>query len=168
MTDALLLAAVLAQGFHGVATAHDESTVSAFDPQVQDLSKRDEPPMLGVHWSREVAGSHASRELATSPQVRASRSPLMTNHGGKIMPSDGHKAIFWGTSWSGTPGDKITGMDSSTRAGTTRTTRRPTPSTPAATARSAPVPPIRATGSTLRRPRAARAPRRSSPRCASR
>jgi hypothetical protein len=35
----------------------------------------------------------------------------MTYHGGVIMTSATIKAIFWGTSW-GSPGDKITGMDS--------------------------------------------------------
>jgi hypothetical protein len=35
----------------------------------------------------------------------------MTYHNGAIMPTAATTAIFWGTSW-GTPGDKITGIDS--------------------------------------------------------
>jgi hypothetical protein len=36
----------------------------------------------------------------------------MTYHGGKILTSTTTKAIFWGTSWGTSPGDKITGIDS--------------------------------------------------------
>lgn len=36
----------------------------------------------------------------------------MTYHGGKIMTTANTVAIFWGTSWPGYTGDKITGMDS--------------------------------------------------------
>jgi hypothetical protein len=41
-------------------------------------------------------------------------SPLMTYHGGKIMPTAHTYAIFWGTSWNdaGFAGDKIQGLDS--------------------------------------------------------
>jgi hypothetical protein len=35
----------------------------------------------------------------------------MTYHGGKIMPTAVISSIFWGTSWSTSAGDKITGMD---------------------------------------------------------
>jgi hypothetical protein len=38
-------------------------------------------------------------------------SPNMTYHGGKILPTTNVKAIFWGTSWKTSPGDKITGLD---------------------------------------------------------
>ncbi|HEY6035592.1 MAG TPA: hypothetical protein VIV58_15065 [Kofleriaceae bacterium] len=38
-------------------------------------------------------------------------SPLMTAHGGTVLTSNTTHAIFWGTSWSTNPGDKITGMD---------------------------------------------------------
>lgn len=57
----------------------------------------------GVHWTREV---HAAR-----PGGKGG-SPLMTNHGGKIMPTYVSKAIFWGTSWGSYSGDKMTGLDS--------------------------------------------------------
>jgi hypothetical protein len=36
----------------------------------------------------------------------------MTYHGGKILPTETTNAIFWGPSWSTSPGDKITGLDS--------------------------------------------------------
>lgn len=39
-------------------------------------------------------------------------SALMTAHGGTVLTSSKTLAIFWGTSWSTNPGDKITGMDS--------------------------------------------------------
>jgi len=40
------------------------------------------------------------------------RSPNMTYHGGKIMTMAYTQPIFWGTSWGGYSGDKITGIDS--------------------------------------------------------
>ena len=43
--------------------------------------------------------------------ARVSRSPNMTYHGGKIMPTAITKNIFWGTSWATYSGDKITGLD---------------------------------------------------------
>jgi hypothetical protein len=36
----------------------------------------------------------------------------MTYHNGAIMPTAATTAIFWGTSWAPSPGDKITGIDS--------------------------------------------------------
>ena len=42
---------------------------------------------------------------------RGHRSPNMTYHGGVIMPTAVTKAIFWGTSWAGYTGDKMSGMD---------------------------------------------------------
>jgi len=79
---------------------------SLFDPSVEDLTKRDEPPMLGVHWSRELAGSHYAR-------LRRTANPNMTYHGGKIMQTVVSKAIFWGPSWTNATfaADKITGLD---------------------------------------------------------
>ena len=62
------------------------------------------PEMLGIHWTKEM---HAARQARV-------RSPNMTYHGGKIMPTAVMKAIFWGPSWSNSTfvGDKITGLDS--------------------------------------------------------
>jgi hypothetical protein len=104
-----LLSAALAWPLAAVALAHDkdkDNTTSPFDPTVQDLTlERGSPPMLGIHWAREHAASHASRPT---------RSPLMTYHGGKIMTTAVTQAIFWGPSWNPATfkGDKITGLDS--------------------------------------------------------
>jgi hypothetical protein len=38
-------------------------------------------------------------------------SPLMTLHGGTVLASNKTLAIFWGATWAGYTGDKITGMD---------------------------------------------------------
>lgn len=35
----------------------------------------------------------------------------MTFHGGKVLTTTFTQPIFWGTSWAGYPGDKITGLD---------------------------------------------------------
>jgi hypothetical protein len=51
----------------------------------------------------------ADRAIFRTPLAR--RSPNMTYHGGKIMPTAVTKAIFWGTSWATYSGDKITGID---------------------------------------------------------
>lgn len=66
--------------------------------------------MLGVTWERSFNPNFRVQE-PISPN-RTTRSPNMTNHGGKIMPYTVAKAIFWGTSWATYSGDKITGMDS--------------------------------------------------------
>jgi hypothetical protein len=44
----------------------------------------------------------------------ARRSPNMTYHGGRVLPTVVTKAIYWGPSWSNSAfvGDKITGLDS--------------------------------------------------------
>jgi hypothetical protein len=51
---------------------------------------------------------------AAGKPSRGTRSPLMTYHGGKIMPTATVKAIFWGPSWANSSftGDKVTGLDS--------------------------------------------------------
>ena len=43
--------------------------------------------------------------------LAAGSSPLMTYHGGDIIPASKTEAIFWGSAWSTSAGDKITGMD---------------------------------------------------------
>jgi hypothetical protein len=75
------------------------------DQKVEDLTNKREPPMLGIHWTR---------DFANGLQARRNGSPLMTYHGGKIMPTAATEAIFWGPSWSSVTfaGDKITGLDS--------------------------------------------------------
>ena len=67
-----------------------------------------EPPMLGIRWARGVDPFARLNEAGGL----ARRSPNMTYHGGKIMPTAVTKAIFWGTSWSSYTGDKMTGIDS--------------------------------------------------------
>ena len=106
MLRKLIIATFVAQAFVGLADAQpfDEQNTSPFDPSIEDLTITDEPPMLGIHWSR---GVHGSMQLK-----RKLNNPNMTYHGGKIMPYSVIKAIFWGTSWSGYTGDKFTGMDS--------------------------------------------------------
>lgn len=74
------------------------------DPKVEDPTPHGEPPMLGIHWTREV---HAARNAG-----RKTSNPNMTYHGGVIMPTVVSKAIFWGQSWGSYSGDKITGLDS--------------------------------------------------------
>ncbi len=74
------------------------------DTKPENLIHQKEPPMLGIHWSREAHAAQAGRAR--------SKSPNMTYHGGKIMPTAVTQAIFWGTSWGSYTGDKITGMDS--------------------------------------------------------
>jgi len=64
--------------------------------------------MLGIHWARGVDHNFRLHEAGRT----AKRSPNMTYHGGKIMPTATTKAIFWGKSWATYTGDKITGMDS--------------------------------------------------------
>ena len=93
-TSALLLATMLAVS--GAATAGQE--------EPEDLNVKDRPPVLGVHWAR-------GEEPALVSRAARRRSPLMTYHGGKIMPTVVSKAIFWGPSWGTYSGDKITGLD---------------------------------------------------------
>jgi hypothetical protein len=97
----LLLSAAVAQSLVGPATAAPNEGATYFDPKVEDLTLRNEPPMLGIHWSRGHAASQQARV----------KSPNMTYHGGKIMPTAVTKNIFWGPSWGTNPGDKIIGLD---------------------------------------------------------
>jgi hypothetical protein len=107
LRKSILTAALLAAVAATALAADEHSNRSAFDPNVEDLNSKSEPPMLGVHWSRELANSHYLK--AVNPRL----SPNMTYHGGKIMPTVVSTAIFWGPSWNnGTfAGDKITGLD---------------------------------------------------------
>jgi hypothetical protein len=80
---------------------------------VEDLSKPTEiePPMLGIHWARGFEPNFRARGAAHNN--RPSRSPNMTYHGGKIMPTAVTENIFWGPGWANSSfvGDKITGLD---------------------------------------------------------
>ncbi|MES2149486.1 MAG: hypothetical protein V4508_06795 [Pseudomonadota bacterium] len=97
----LTLLVVLANAFSGLAMAGDST--HPHDRDIQDLNGRAEPPMLGIHWARNAANSRAG----------GPNNPLMSNHGGKIMPTSMTRAIFWGPSWSNSAfvGDKITGLE---------------------------------------------------------
>jgi len=66
----------------------------------QDSPKRSktEPPMRGIHWAKGFAHHGGG-------------SPDMTWHNGAILTTAATQAIFWGTSWGTSAGDKITGMD---------------------------------------------------------
>jgi hypothetical protein len=85
-----------------------QSALAQPDKKVEDLNKQDGPPMLGIHWTRDF-DPHA-RASNEAKAARPNRSPNMTYHGGKIMPTATTEAIFWGTSWTET-NDKVTGMD---------------------------------------------------------
>jgi hypothetical protein len=73
----------------------------------QDLSNSGEPPMLGIHWARGMEPYARAREKGNT----GGKSPLMTYHGGEILPAAVTQSIFWGTTWASYAGDKITGMD---------------------------------------------------------
>jgi hypothetical protein len=71
-----------------------------FTAAAQDASKKtqNEPPKRGIHWAK-------------GHKARGGGSPDMTWHSGAIMTTAATAAIFWGTSWGTSPGDKISGMD---------------------------------------------------------
>ena len=102
MLRKMTLLALLAPSLMGLAVAADNTHPN--DRNVEDLNSRTEPPMLGIHWAR---------DFAASQQARAAGSPLMTYHGGKIMPTAVTQTIFWGPGWSNASfaGDKIAGLD---------------------------------------------------------
>jgi hypothetical protein len=102
MLRKLLLVTLIAPAVVGPALAHDPDKTSRFDPGVEDLTPFGDPPMLGLHWSREFAGNKPARPL---------KNPNMTYHGGKILPTVVTQAIFWGPSWVTSPGDTIGGLD---------------------------------------------------------
>jgi hypothetical protein len=63
-------------------------------------------PALGIVWAK---GTAQDQSLVLAPPRRGVN---MTYHGGVIMPSSNVYSIFWGTSWPGYSGDKMTGIDS--------------------------------------------------------
>jgi hypothetical protein len=92
----------------GLAIAQNAN--SAQQPQTpQDLNVQNEPPMLGIHWAHGFEPNARAQQDAKAARPR--RSPDMTYHGGKILPTATTQAIFWGTSWGSYSGDKISGMD---------------------------------------------------------
>ncbi len=52
-----------------------------------------------------------TRSHAHTKRRPGGSSALMTYHGGKIMTTAVTENIFWGTSWTSNPGDKISGLD---------------------------------------------------------
>ena len=77
-----------------------------------DQQTAEEPPMLGIHWTRDVQAERdalAAKEAGFQSSAR--RSANMTYHGGKIMTSATTKAFFRGASWGSYSGDKMTGID---------------------------------------------------------
>jgi len=84
-----------------VLAVAQEFKASRHNPNVEDLNAQGEPPMLGIHWSRDFHPARAAR----------SKNANMTYHGGKILSTVVSKAIWWGASWKTYSGDKITGID---------------------------------------------------------
>ncbi len=86
----------------------DAPTAISSATPAQALSELNEPPMLGIHWTR---GFEPSFRMHEANRQARSRGALMTYHGGKIMPTAVTEAIFWGTSWANYSGDKMSGID---------------------------------------------------------
>jgi len=66
---------------------------------------KNQPPILGPHWTREEAPKHMSQAPV------AHKKGDLVYHNGVILPSVTTQAIYWGTSWGSYTGDKISGMD---------------------------------------------------------
>ncbi len=73
--------------------------LATFNANAQDAKKTNEPPKKGVHWAK----GHKP--------ARTGGSADMLWHSGAIMTTTATQAIFWGSSWGTSPGDKISGMD---------------------------------------------------------
>jgi hypothetical protein len=96
--------------FCAATFAFGQATTAAAPPQ--DLNPQAGPPMLGIHWARGFQpNARIANEAKQAKPANPRRSPNMTYHGGKIMPTAVTKAVFWGTSWGSYSGDKISGMD---------------------------------------------------------
>jgi len=104
LSKTLMASAVLAAMAIPAAHAARETEQNS-GLNTEDLSSKNEPPMLGIHWSREMHGARQSGARV--------RSANMTYHGGKIMTTVVSKSIYWGPSWANSTfvGDKITGLD---------------------------------------------------------
>jgi hypothetical protein len=61
---------------------------------------KSEPPILGPHWAR-----------GAKPAATTTSSNDLLYHGGPIIVTPTIQAIFWGSSWGTSPGDKINGMN---------------------------------------------------------
>ena len=106
MKSGFLLVVLLAGA---VVFAQETSNAGSAKYENQNKVTQNEPPMLGVHWAKGVTPP-ASPDARTAKPAR--RTPNMTYHGGVIMPTANTYSIFWGTSWAGYSGDKMSGIDS--------------------------------------------------------
>jgi hypothetical protein len=91
--------------FAAISLVACEGAVGTTDDQSSTQNDlRPEPPMAGIHWSRDEAGSH-----------QGGGDPHLLYHGGPVMTAGAYvEPIFWGTSWSNSSfaGDKISGIQS--------------------------------------------------------
>jgi hypothetical protein len=88
----VILTFVALSSFSCLAFAQDEIK--------QGKDKDIETPAAGIHWAKGQS----------RPQFGGGAN--LQYHGGPIMPAADVTAIFWGTSWGTSAGDKITGLDS--------------------------------------------------------
>lgn len=110
MQSKLLPLVVCATGLaFGVCTSASQAQERPSHQTPDALDAQTAPPMLGIHWARGFEPNARAAQDARAARPRSN--PDMTNHGGPIMPSVNAEAIFWGTSWATSPGDKISGMD---------------------------------------------------------
>ncbi len=93
----------------GLAFAQSDSTHKPDKDPVEYLDVQTDPPMLGIHWAKGFEPNSRVKQDAKTSRPR--NSPLMTYHGGKIIPTAVAQSIFWGTTWGSYSGDKISGMD---------------------------------------------------------
>ncbi|MDC8786459.1 hypothetical protein [Roseateles koreensis] len=114
-----LIATAMFSLFASTAQAAGPETAQ---PATDTNSTANAPVAKGHFWSREVheafkiqreleKGASGSSNNSTASPLRAARSPNMTFHGGRIMPTAVTMNIFWGSSWATYAGDKMTGLD---------------------------------------------------------
>ena len=117
------IAPVLAVALITACASPDSGPTTPLSPSLSSsmnsaTSELNEPMKPHVYHARgwEPTGNGQGVENA-NPNSNAGkpggggRSPNMTYHGGKIMPTATTKAFFRGTSWASYSGDKMTGMD---------------------------------------------------------
>ncbi len=98
----LVLVAAACGGAQSTSPAASAANVPAASAGLETVGGgHGEPPMLGIHYARGAAKPGGG-----------GGSPLMTWHNGEIMATAVTASIFWGTSWAGYSGDKMTGLDS--------------------------------------------------------
>ena len=85
------------------AQQHDEDAQRSGELSPPASGVKDVEPPMHVHWAR-------GHEAHVNGGARAT-SIDMSYHGGPIMQNTVVEPIFWGTTWTGYTGDKISGMD---------------------------------------------------------